>query len=174
MSCYISWSWLKISPGRYRSSSGIWELGLESSQKPAYAVHMECEECQQFSFCLMLSKCPFPPNLMVTKIYWVVNEKEKTMLERLCASFRHQWTFPVQIRCYSLKILRRQQWHAVYEQASDCAKWLRKLSSFLLWWEVYYDTKINYGPYLEICSHEKCLKSVLFYITKAKFSLVDH
>lgn len=68
----------------------------------------------------------------------------------------------------------RQQWHGVYEQASDCAKWLRKLSSFLLWSEVYYDTKINYGPYLEICPLEKCLKSVLFYITKAKFSLVDH
>lgn len=77
MSCYITCWWLKISPGRYRSSSGIWELGLESSQKPAYAVHMECEECQQFSFCPMLSKCPFPPNLMVTKIYWVVNEREK-------------------------------------------------------------------------------------------------
>lgn len=55
---YANCLWLKISPDTNRSAS-IWEGGLDLTQKPVYALHIECKEMSKIFF-LCSVKTNFP------------------------------------------------------------------------------------------------------------------
>lgn len=55
---YANCLWLKISPDTSRSAS-IWEGGLDLTQKPIYALHIECKEMSKIFF-LCSVKTNFP------------------------------------------------------------------------------------------------------------------